>query len=45
MPHDGEPERGTMNDDALAAAAAAGDRPALETLLRRYRGWIHNLDL
>ena len=30
---------------ALAAAAAAGDRLALEALLRRHRGWIHNLAL
>ncbi len=36
---------GTVSDDSLAAAAAAGDRAALEALLGRHQGWIHNLAL
>jgi len=42
--HDGG-SVGTASDDALAAAATAGDRAALEALLGRHRGWIHNLAL
>ncbi len=36
---------GTVSDDSLAAAAAAGDRAALEALLGRHQGWVHNLAL
>jgi RNA polymerase sigma factor (sigma-70 family) len=44
--HDGgESGAGTPGDEALAVAATAGDRAALEALLGRYRGWIHNLAL
>lgn len=32
-------------DAALAASAAAGDRNALETLIRRHQPWIYNLAL
>ncbi len=44
MAHDGGSVR-TASDDALAAAAIAGDRAALEALLGRHRGWIHKLAL
>jgi RNA polymerase sigma factor (sigma-70 family) len=44
--HDaGEGGGETAGDDALAAAATAGDRHALEALLGRHHGWIHNLAL
>lgn len=33
--------KGDEGDDALAAAAAKGDRAALETLLRRHSGLVH----
>ncbi len=36
---------GAGTDEALAAAGAAGDRAALETLLERYGGFVHNLAL
>lgn len=46
MAHDGgERGPGTLSDDVLAVAAAAGEPDALEALLGRYRGWIHNLAL
>ena len=33
--------KGDEGDDALAAAAAAGDRDALEALLRRHAGLVN----
>ena len=39
-----DPDRQPHDDDRrLVAAAADGDREALETIVRRHRPWIYNL--
>lgn len=43
MKGESEQRRGARPDDELAAAAAGGDRAALEELLGRYHGFVHNL--
>ena len=32
-----------VEDGALAASAASGDKEALEELVRRHQGWVYNI--
>jgi RNA polymerase sigma factor (sigma-70 family) len=38
-------DRGDLDDQAFVARAQAGDRDALEALVRRHQSWIYNLAL